>query len=703
MDQNDLDKIKAQEAEYEKQFIAVAAAVSENHHQTRRDAAEFVTPLGSRLAVLFNQYERERLDIEFRWLQDLRQVRGVYDPETQALMHPKRSKAFLSLTRTKVQANTSRMSDLLFPANGAKNWSIKPSPIPELNPVLIQQLVQQYAQQTGTAPDEAFIRKFINEEATRRATSMEKEMEDQLNEVRYRHTIREVIRSGNIYGTGVLKGPLVRQSVSKRWLPGQDGSWVSVQVTKIDPWLEFVPIWDIYPDMSARKIEDMRGIFQRYVMNRNKVFELSKRADFNKDAIITYLKSHPEGDADYKNFENFLRSMNPAGAETTGYKETTSAGTTSIGDGRGVVSRKGKYEVREFWGYVGIEELAEAGIEIDEEVMGLEVAVNIWLIGNVIIKAVIAPIEGVTFPYHFFYYEKDDSSIYGEGIPAVMRDGQKLFNAAVRAMLDNAAISAGPIIEANTDLLDVTEDPRDIYPFRVFLRDGQGQEATAPAIRVFDIKSNTDNYMKMIQFFMTVNDEITTIPRYQYGESNQVGGAGRTATGLSMLMGAANITLKDQIKNFDDGVTVPFIRALYFWNMEFNPKEHIKGDYSVHACGSTSLVAREVKAESLAQFVQMTNNPVDLLYLKRGNLLMQYSKILDLEEMDLVKDANTVQIEEQARAEEATEDKKFIRELAIMKATSGGHVQPSGNGSVTNNPGEQSMTPGMAGGGNLSV
>jgi len=322
-------------------------------------------------------------------------------------------------------------------------------------------------------------------------------------------------------------------------------------------------------------------------------------------------------------------------------------------------------------------DLIDFGIEIDEDQVGLEVAVNIWMIGDIVIKAMLSPIEGVVFPYHFYYYDKDDTSIWGEGIPTVMRHPQKLFNAGVRAMLDNAAIAAGPIIEANVDLLDMDEDPRDVYPFRVYLREGQGMEATAEAIRVHYMQPYTNEYMALIQFFMSAADEVTAIPRYLYGETNKIGGAGRTATGLSMLMGAANIALKDQIKNFDDGITVPFIKAMYFWNMDFSLKEYIKGDFNVVAKGSTSLIAREVQAESLSQFLNITNNEIDQMYLKRDSALRAMVKIMDLDDFDLIKDANTVLLEENARKQAMAEERDFEKQLAMIKAQSGGHMAQS--------------------------
>ena len=653
---------------YNKAFDEIAQAESDGKDIDQlRELDEFRSPMGDDLNGLFTEYESDRKLTEERWIKDLRQYRGEYDPEVLAKLHPKRSKAFLSLTRTKTKTVSARETDLLFPANGDKNWSINPSPIPELVPQVIEKISLQYQEATGETPTEEHIRKFINEEAEKRSRNMEKEMHDQLNALKYRWIIRQTIFDGNLYGTGILKGPLARTVRSKRWLPNEEtGEWVTVELEKLTPYCENVSVWDIYPDMSAKYPEDMRGVFQRYVMSRHKVFELALRDDFNGAAIKAYLRQNPQGDAELKTFENDLRSLNDSNMSETRMNKHESTGPAHI-------TRKGKYELKEFWGFLDADKLREQGVNVPPE-FEMEVAANIWMLGDIVIKANVSQVEGVHLPYHFYYYDKDDTSIWGEGIPSIMRDAQKLFNASVRAMLDNAAISAGPIIEANTDLLEPNEDPKDLYPFRVFLRDGQGADAMAQAIRVYSLPSYTNEFMSMINFFMSASDEVTAIPRYMYGDTQNVGGAGKTASGLSMLMGAANVTVKDQIKNFDDGVTLPFIKGLYFWNMEFNPKENIKGDYEVMAKGSTSLIAREVKAESLITFMNVTNNPTDLMYTHRDNVLREYTKVLDLDDMDLIKDPNTVKIEEQQRSEQIAANEQFEKEIAMIKAKSGGHM-----------------------------
>jgi hypothetical protein len=167
---------------YNTAFDEIGKAESEGKEiDELRELDQYRTQLGADLLSTFHEYEVDRRLTEERWIKDLRQYRGEYDPEVLAKLHPKRSKAFLSLTRTKTKTVSARETDLLFPANGDKNWSINPSPIPELVPQIIEKISLQYQEATGEAPDEVMIRKFINEEAEKRARNMEQEMHDQLN------------------------------------------------------------------------------------------------------------------------------------------------------------------------------------------------------------------------------------------------------------------------------------------------------------------------------------------------------------------------------------------------------------------------------------------------------------------------------------------------------------------------------------------
>jgi len=626
----------------------------------------YETDLGSNMNQEWQMAESEKLFDEKRFIRALRQYRGQYDPEVFSKIHPNRSKAFIRLTRTKVKTYDARMMDIKFPANDDTDWNIEPTPVPELTPEFIQEIAAQIMDQTGTVPTPDEILNIMVIQADKAAKAMSKEIADQLAEFDYRSVIRDVIHSGHVYGTGVLKGPMVKEVISKRWHRA-GGTWSQVKIKRLIPTAQFVSIWDIYPDQSAKELKDCRYVWQKHLFSKNNLYKLSKRDDYNGEAIKAFMEVHPDGNAEYKHYETYLRDM--------------SSNTQVEGDH--APPKKEKYEVHERWGFLPIEKAKELLPDEKDEVwdqMGPEVACNLWMLDTIIIKAIISPIEGAELPYYFYYFDKDETSIFGDGIPEIMRDPQTLYNASVRAMLDNAAISAGPIIEANIDLLADGEDPTALFPFRVFQRIGSGIEAGQQAIRVTKLPSYTNEFLGLVDFFQSTADESTTIPRSLSGvtDSGQQGAA-KTATGMSMLIGASNITLKDQVHFYDEGVTRKFIKAMYFWNMEFNQKQNIKGDYNIVARGSKSLIAKEVKMEQINQFLSLTNNEIDLQYIKRDVLLRELADIFDLNKLGFIRTETEVQQQQKAQAESSKrmQDQEML--LEAMKAESSGHVPDAVN------------------------
>ena len=529
-------------------------------------------PLAQRLADIFAGAQARRQSTEERWLKDLRQYKGAYDPDISSRLHPRRSRAFLRLTRAKVRLADARLMDLLFSGGGDDNWSIRPTPVPETMP--------------GTAHG-----------AEQACAAMQREMRDQLTECRYREVVRDVIHSGNLYGTGVLKGPLLETRTDMAWSKGP-GGWESSAKTRLRPFLEFVPVWDVYPDVSANSVRNARYLFQRHVMNAFELRQLAQRPDFDETAISEHLRDHPGGDARMPGHEQELASLGGNGAER--------------------FDCGGKHQVLEFWGYLPGRELSQAGVPVDLQQMDWELPATAWVLGQRIIKAAPAPLSGTGWPYHFYYFDKDETGVFGEGLASIMRDPQQLFNASVRALLDNAAIAAGPQLEVNQDLLPEHEDVTDVHPFRVWLRSGRGADAAAPAVRVTSLPSHTEEFMAMARLFEGYAHETTGIPSAMHAELE---GASRTAKGLSMMLSATSVPLRDQVKHFDDGITRPFITALYHWNMLFGDREETKGDFRVDARGWSSLVARELAVEQLDAFAASVANPLDAPYVRRGELL----------------------------------------------------------------------------------
>ena len=589
----------------------------------QRDDEQIIDNIGAMLRAEFDDAARERREYEIQWARDLRQYMGIYDPEIAAAIPDDKSRTNIRLTRAKVRTMDARMLDMLFPAGGDRNWSISPTPVPEIDEAQKRELVAQVQQAIAAGqipPDEDGdltddeVETMVKELTERACEKMTVEIDDQLTEGKYEHVARSVIHSGNLYGTGVLKGPAIERRVEKRWRKTEDGVYEIFEREILRPFFEFVPIWAVYPDMSAMVPEDCEFIWQRHIMPRHQVLRLARRPGFDKKKIRKHLRENPQGDADYLAFETELKTINTKNAP--------------------VGARKKKYEVLERWGYMSGRDLADCGCDIGDDELDMEFEAHVWLLGSYVIKATLNPLDSGVRPFHFYYFEKDETSIFGNGIASIIRDPAKNYNALMRAAIDNAAAIAGPIGEANIDLLDDAEDPTTFHAFKMFLRGGTGVDGNSPALRFYNVPSRIRELLALAQLQRELIDETSAIPAYMQGE--QTKGAAKTVGGLSMLMGAANITMKDVVKNFDDGVTKPFITALYHWNMQFNDKDEIKGDFQVKALGSTTLIAKEIRAQALDEFAASVKNPVDAPWIKNGALLRKRAAARDIEE-DVIK------------------------------------------------------------------
>lgn len=570
--------------------------------------------IGGKLRGEFKEAQTERRAYEDRWLSNLRMYKGEYEPSLLSTMDANQSKAYIRLGRIKVNTMDARMFDMLYPGGTEKNWEIKPTPKPSVPPAVLEGIVRQMAAENGVAASDLNkdeIQQKVNDWVEKQTNRMSTAISDKLTEGKYRSKGRKVIHSGNLFGTGWLKGTLTDTKNDIAWeYDDENEDYIAKDTSISEPFFEHVPIWDVYPDLSAQtsNVEQCDFIWQRHVMGRHHLRKMAKRAGFNKDGILDYIKSNPKGDASRAHHEEALRNMD---------KEKS-----------GVKTLRNKFEVLERWGYINAQDLEDCGCEGikegDDDVFGV-----VWLLGDRVIKASLHPGERAKHIFYKYHFEEDETSIFGFGVPDVIRDTQDLANTAIRAAVDNAAITAGPQVEVNLDLLDpaAIEKANELHPFKTWFRRGKGNEATHPAIRVTNVTSHVNELLGLFEAFKMLNDEVSNVPSYMHGESGK--GVANTVGGLSMLMGASNITIKDVVANFDEGISIPFITSVYDWLMMFGDKS-IKGDVNIRATGSSSLVAREVKANALSQFANDTQNPTDAAFVDRPKLLRERAKILEL-------------------------------------------------------------------------
>jgi hypothetical protein len=145
--------------------------------------------------------------------------------------------------------------------------------------------------------------------------------------------------------------------------------------------------------------------------------------------------------------------------------------------------------------------------------------------------------------------------------------------------------------------------------------------------------------MQMFDKARVLADESTGFPSFAHGQTG-ISGVGRTASGISMLMSAANGSIRTVVKNIDDYLLAPLGRALFSFNMQFDFDPEIKGDLEVKAAGTESLMANEVRSQRLMQFLGVVQNPILAPFARLDYIVREIAKSMEL---DPDKVANSMQ------------------------------------------------------------
>jgi len=618
----------------------VAVAAEDNEDEI------FENPTGI-VAYVHDRYyraETARYSDETRWLRAYRNYRGIYGPEVQ-FTDTEKSRVFVKVTKTKTLAAYGQIVDVLF-GNNKFPLSVDPSVLPDgvaesvhinidpkadqagerLKPVTQDTPPKPYliGPDTQLQPGETLLdlqnrlgpleeklsavsEKIVEGSGTSPTTvtfhpamiaakKMEKKIHDQLLESNASVHLRDMAFEMSLLGMGVMKGPFAVDKEYPNW---------NVDTGEYEPLIKTVPecshvsVWDFYPDPEAKTMEDAEYVVERHRMSRTQLRALEKRPFFMQDGIDMAIEKGPSYEVKY-----WERSMEDDDTQPTSER----------------------WEVLEFWGYVGIDILEDQGIDVPEEYAGLdEVSCNVWICNGEILRFVLNPFKPARIPYYATPYEHNPYSFFGVGIAENMDDTQTLMNGFMRMAIDNAALSGNLIIEVDETNMVPGQD-LSVYPGKIFRRQGG-----APGQSIFGTKfpNVAGENMQLFDKARVLADESTGFPSFAHGQTG-VSGVGRTASGISMLMSAANGSIRNVVKNVDDYLIRPLGRAFFAFNMQFDFDPDIRGDLEVNASGTESLMANEVRSQRLMQYLQLAQNPVLAPFAKMDYIMREIAKTLNL-------------------------------------------------------------------------
>lgn len=626
-------------------------AVLEEEGDVEEENTEY-SGVVSMIESAFRRSKDRRLSDEDRWLTSYRNYRGLYGPDVQ-FTSTEKSKAFVKITKTKVLAAYAQIVDVLF-AGSKFPVGIEPRKTPtgvageinydpeQITSEKVKEKVQIdyqvprkyirpdiekdlgiYRDKTQPVHDELNLgagttpTSITFEPAKKAALLMERRMHDQLEESQASKHLRAMAFECSLFGTGLIKGPFAYDKEYPRW--NEYGEY-EPEFNTI-PKIEAVSIWDFYPDPDARNMSEAEYTIQRHRMSKTNLRGLKNRPHFREESIELAI--------DYGS--NYTRE----------YWEDTLDDNANVDD----IDR---YEVLEYWGMLDAEAAEMAGLEIPDELADRdEVQVNVWICNGQILRLVINPFTPSRIPYHSVPFEMNPYSFFGVGVAENMQDTQLLMNGFMRMSVDNSALSGNLLIEVDETNLVPGQD-MEIYPGKVFRR-----QAGAPGQAIFGTKfpNVSQELMGMFDKARQLADEATGIPSFSHGQTG-VMGVGRTASGMSMLMGAAAMNIKAVVSNIDDYLLAPLGKALFAFNMQFNfDEEYTKGDLEVIAKGTESLMRNEVRSQRLLQFMQMAQNPAMAPFVKYDYILRELAASMDLDEDKILNDPREAAIQAKMMAD----------------------------------------------------
>ena len=541
--------------------------------------------------------DHKRNTVEDRLSQCVRARNMEYEPSKLAEIREQGgSEIFMGIVSSKCRTATAWLRDTLLGTGADKPWSISATPIPDVPPDVLQgmrrildQNIQQYYMMGGEPLGPEQVRELasgmkdtalraLKFEAEKRVMRMETKMEDQLSEGGFVKALYEFTNDLATFPYAVMKGPIPRKRKQMKYV---EGGLAAVDVLR-DEW-ERVDPYKFYWAPWGDDIQNM-PIMELHHLTRGDVEDMLGVDGYDESAVRTILADFGTSGFDW--LEHYDSEM-----EDVTDKDYDDAGGDVIAALQLWDSIPGKVLVE--WG------MDEAEVPDPHKSYPCEV----WMVNNVVIKAVLNYDPLGRKPYYITSFEKVPGRVDGNGVADLCMDAQNMCNAAARALANNMGISSGPQVGVNVSRLPNGEDITQMYPWKIWqFKQSEYGDQSAP-LQFFQPQSNAAELLGVFDKFMMLADEMSGIPRYMTGQ--HVPGAGRTSSGLSMLISNAGKSIKQVIGNVDHDVLTPMLERQYQRNLRYSEDPDLIGDVQIVARGAMSLVVKEAEAVRKSEFLRL--------------------------------------------------------------------------------------------------
>lgn len=625
----DLETLQAELAELEKEAADAAA------EKLRSD----LQALASRLQGEISYRQGLRRPIEARWLAAIKMYNA--NPEkTDSQEYG--SRVTIPLVRRLCNIVEPRLVDLLFPTE-ERGFSVEPTPVPELSDA--QGLVDKLPPHTPVGPDGvpassmSMALREQREEAKVKALNMQRQIDDRFTEANYPLKARKTIHQGIVLGTGVIKGPHVVGRVKKKWSINGSASVLQI-MENLDPTVEWVDVWDYFPDMTARCPEESESDFERKRLSASGLAKLAQQPGFESAA---------------ESIREAIRSK-ATKSESQRDQIRAAAGAAPVNDN--------SFTVWIYQGPLTIDELRACGVECDDDELIVKEGVVWFLDGGPVLKASLNPMDTDARPYSVFNWDTDEASIFGYGIPDNLADLYAAANSTVRAMLDNQGLTAKPQIALNREKMTPLDGTWEITPGKLWAATDKSL-GIADLFAFYQIDSKANEFIGVFNLIKQLIDEIGGPMLAMQGQDSPA--LLKTDLGKSIANTAANVWMRRAVRNWDDQVTSPLVQRFIDWEMQYNPDPSIKGDCRAQARGTSALLEAEGQAQKLTAFIQLISADLPLPIRRKIALYRMFAQALRVDSVDILPDDDEARQLEEAEKQNAGQQQPMDPSAARIK------------------------------------
>ena len=445
--------------------------------------------------------------------------------------------------------------------------------------------------------------------------NMEREIQAQLSACNYATEARRAMEDRVILGTGIMKGPVNTGKLRTRYVK-QGASWIPSVEYDFQPTVVSVRPWRFYPDMDVTDFKDSQDALEYHPKTAMELAQLREHPGFDAAAISFIL--------DKSN-----------GLSASAYNEVALPSIAAEVWASPYMYRD-RYSVIEYHGPVSFDDICKLGLNPTYESPTMEYYGEVWVCCGKVIRMELENIEGhYETPYSVAVWKRDPTSVFGFGHPLLLADAQRVTTQAYHMILDNASLTSGPQMSMYQQFIEPVDGDYTIRPNKVWLLKDSSVSIT-DAINFFTPTNVIGNIMPVLELARGFAEEESATTAIAAGLASPQNV--ESATGQLVMAHQSTTILDFLAEEWDDQVTEKLIRRFYAWNMQYNEKEDIKGDYIIDVKSSSEYKNKQMHIRDLERLqMETAQNPAMAMWINQDALAKARLHLMQIPDATIIR------------------------------------------------------------------